>query len=228
MNEIQSKIANFQEESKNKEKEIEEYKTNFKLTDLSEIEKERRRHTDWNTQLSNININIEKNKYKIEQLSKQKDEIIGPYNSLEELEARIKKNVHEKYRIKFFQEALNLTLDDLKTRKLKSIQDFCTKMWGKFRIESGTHLIDWDKNFLPVIKIGGKERNLYQLSSSEKMFLYITIRAALLSELGPNFFFIIDNLLNPFMKENQLIMLNLITDIIKETDIHQVYLLVLI
>lgn len=222
LNEIKSKIASFQEESKEKEKEIEEYKTKIKLTDLSEIEKERRRYTDGNTQLSNININIENNKFKIEQLNKRKYEIIGPYNSLEELEAIIKKIVHEKYRIKFFQEALNLTLDDLKTRKLKSIQDFCTKMWGKFRIESGMHLIDWDKNFHPVIKIGGNKRNLYQLSSSEKMFLYITIRAALLSELGPNFFFIIDNLLNPFMADNQKIILEEVKDIIDDTNIKQI------
>jgi len=130
--------------------------------------------------------------------------------------------IHKQHKIVFFQEALNLTLDELKSRKLKPIQEICNKMWHKFRLDSGKHLIAWDDNFLPILKIGGIKRNLYQLSSSEKMFIYFSIRAALLAELGPNYFIVIDNLLNPFMIDNQKIIIEQIKRIVDETNIEQI------
>ena len=172
-------------------------------------------------------MNIENNIFKKKQLEKQKGSLIEPYKSIGELRTEIERLIHKQHKIIFFQDALNKTLDELKSRKLKLIKDICNKMWHKFRLHSGSHLIDWDDNFLPILKIGGIERNLYQLSSSEKMFIYFSIRAALLAELGPNYFIVIDNLLNPFMTDNQKIVTEQIKQIVDETTLNKSFLLVL-
>jgi len=63
---------------------------------------------------------------------------------------------------------------------------------------------------------------LYQLIDSEKMFIYFSIRASLLAELGPNYFIIVDNLFNPFMIDNQKVVIEQIKKIVDETNINQI------
>ena len=217
-----AKISENENKIKEKQKEIEQFKNSHKIRDIMELDKENKQYDDWKKELSSINLKIENNTFKKKQLEKEKVSLIEPHKSIEELCTEIESLIHKQYKIVFFQEALNLTLDELKSRKLKSIQDICNKMWHKFRLHSGKHLIDWDDNFLPILKIGGIERNLYQLSSSEKMFIYFSIRAALLTELGPNYFIVIDNLLNPFMIDNQNIVIEQIKQIVDETNIKQI------
>ncbi len=217
-----SQILEIEDKIKINEKNIEEFKNSHKITDISELDMESTLYDDLKNQLADIKLKIKNNAFKIDQIEKERISFIEPYNSLQELHSDIEKLVHREYKIIFFQEALNMTLDELKTRKLKSIQDICNKMWRKFRLDSGRHMIDWDENFLPVLKIGGIERNLYQLSSSEKMFIYFSIRAALLAELGPNYFIVVDNLLTPFMVDNQKVVIDQIKRIIDETSIKQI------
>ena len=207
---------------KNKREEIEQFKISHNIGEIMELEKENKQFDGWEKELSSINIKIETDTFKIKQLEKEKVSLIEPYTSIGELSTEIESLIHKQHKIIFFQEALNLTLDELKSRKLKPIQEICNKMWRKFRLHSGKHLITWDNNFLPILKVGGIERNLYQLSSSEKMFIYFSIRAALLAELGPNYFIVIDNLLNPFMLDNQKIVTEQIKQIVDETNIEQI------
>lgn len=217
-----AQISENENKVKEKQKEIEQFKSLHKIGDVMALDKENKQYDDWKKELSGINLKIENNTFKKKQFEKEKVSLIEPYKSIGELRTEIERLIHKQYKIVFFQEALNLTLDELKSRKLKSIQDICNKMWHKFRLHSGRHLIDWDDNFLPILKIGGIERNLYQLSSSEKMFIYFSIRAAILAELGPNYFIVIDNLLNPFMIDNQKIVIEQIKQIVDETNIEQI------
>jgi len=204
------------------QKEIEMFKNLHDIGDIIELDKENKQHEDWKKELSEFNLKIENDNFKKKQLENEKGSLIEPYKSIGELRTEIESLIHKQHKIIFFQEALNKTLKELKSRKLKLIKDICNKMWHKFRLHSGSHLIDWDENFLPILKIGGVERNLYQLSSSEKMFLYFSIRAALLADLGPNYFIVIDNLLNPFMTDNQKIVTEQIKQIVDETNIEQI------
>jgi len=217
-----TQISENENKIKEKQKEIEQFKSSHNIGDVMALDKENKQYDDWKNELSDINLKIGNNTFKKKQFEKEKVSLIEPYKSIGELRTEIESLIHKQYKIVFFQEALNLTLDELKSRKLKSIQDICNKMWHKFRLHSGRHLIDWDDNFLPILKIGGLERNLYQLSSSEKMFIYFSIRAALLAELGPNYFIVIDNLLNPFMIDNQKIVIEQIKQIVDETNIEQI------
>ena len=219
---IDAQISENENKIKEKHKEIELFKSSHKIEDVTALDKENKQYGDWRKELSGINLQIGNNTFKKKQFENEKVSLIEPYNSIGELRTEIESLIHKQYKMIFFQEALNLTLDELKSRRLKSIQDICNKMWRKFRLNSGKHLIDWDDNFLPILKIGGLERNLYQLSSSEKMFIYFSIRAALLSELGPNYFIVIDNLLNPFMIDNQKIIIEQIKRIVDETNIEQI------
>jgi len=219
---IDAQISENENKIKEKQKEIEQFKSLHNIGDIMELDKENKQYDDWKKELSEINLKIENNTFKKKQFEKDKVSLIEPYNSIGELRADIESLIHKQYRIIFFQEALNLTLDELKSRKLNIIKDICNKMWYKFRLHSGKHLIDWDDDFLPILKIGGVERTLYQLSSSEKMFIYFSIRAALLAELGPNYFIVIDNLLNPFMRDNQKIVTEQIKQIVDETNIEQI------
>ena len=83
--------------------------------------------------------------------------------------------------------------------------------------------IDWhEETFIPYVKVGGYERNIYQLSASEKVLVYFSIRAALLSHLTPDTFLVIDNLLGPFMKEKQQIIGGLLRDVIDNTNVKQI------
>ena len=218
----EAQISENENKVKDKQKEIEQFKSSHKIADAAALDKENKQYDDWTKELSGITLKIGNNSFEKKQLEKEKVSLIEPYKSIGELRTEIERLIHKQHKIVFFQEALNLTLDELKSRKLKSIQDICNKMWRKFRLNSGRHLIDWDDNFLPVLKIGGVERNLYQLSSSEKMFIYFSIRAALLSELGPNYFIVVDNLLNPFMIDNQKIVTEQIKQIVDETNIEQI------
>ena len=217
-----TQISENENKIKDKRKEIEQFKISHNIGEITELDKENKQSDGWEKELSGINIKIETDTFKIKQLEKEKVSLIEPYTSIGELSTEIESLIHKQHKIIFFQEALNLTLDELKSRKLKPIQEICNKMWRKFRLHSGKHLITWDNNFLPILKVGGIERNLYQLSSSEKMFIYFSIRAALLAELGPNYFIIIDNLLNPFMIDNQKIVIEQIKRIVDETNIEQI------
>ncbi|MHA1500033.1 MAG: AAA family ATPase [Promethearchaeota archaeon] len=219
---IVGQISENENKIKEKQKEIEQFKSSHDIGDTMDLDKGNKQHDDWKKELSDIKLKIENNIFRKTQFGKKKTSLIEPYKSIGELRTEIEILVHRQYKIVFFQEALNLTLDELKSRKLKSIQDICNKMWHKFRLHSGRHLIDWDDNFLPILNIGGIERNLYQLSSSEKLFIYFSIRAALLAELGPNYFIVIDNLLNPFMIDNQKIVIDQIKQIVDETNIEQI------
>jgi len=221
INKIENEISENENKIKEKQKEIEQFKSSHQIGEIMDIVKENKQHDDWKEKVSKITLNIEKNVFKKNQLEKEKRALLEPYKSIDEMQINIESLIHKQHKLIFFQEALNLTLNELKSRKLKSIQDTCNKMWRKFRLQSGRHLIDWDDNFLPILKIGGIERNLYQLSSSEKMFIYFSIRAALLAELGPNYFIVVDNLLNPFMIENQKIVTEQIKQIVDETNIEQ-------
>ena len=220
--EIDIQISENENKIKIKEDEITQFKSSHKIVDISELDKENKKYNNWKNELADVKIKIQNNVYKKEQSEKEKVSLIEPFKSIEEIYAEIERLVHKQHKIIFFQDALNLTLDELKSRKLKSIQDFCNKMWHKFRLDSGTHLVEWDDNFLPILKIGGIERNLYQLSASEKMFIYFSIRAALLAELGPNYFIIVDNLFNPFMIDNQKVVIEQIKKIVDETNINQI------
>jgi len=217
-----AQISENENKIKEKQIEIEQFKRLHDVGDVKELDKENKQYDDWKKELSDFTLKIENNTFKIKQLEKEKVSLLEPYKSIGELRTDIESLIHKQHKIIFFQDALNLTLFELKSRKLKSIQDICNKMWYKFRFESGKHSIDWDDNFLPILKIGGIERSLYQLSSSEKMFVYFSIRAALIAELGPNYFIVIDNLLNAFMIENQKIVIEQIKQIVDETNIEQI------
>jgi exonuclease SbcC len=219
---IIAQISENENKIKDNRKEIEQFKFSHNIGEIMEVDKENKRYDGWEKELSGINIKIETNTFKIKQLEKEKVSLIDPYASIGELSTEIENLIHKQHKIIFFQETLNLTLDELKSRKLKPIQEICNKMWRKFRLQSGKHLIAWDNNFLPILKVGNIERNLYQLSASEKMFIYFSIRAALLAELGPNYFIVIDNLLNPFMIDNQKIVTEQIKQIVDETNIEQI------
>ncbi len=219
---IDGRISEDEKIIKDKSDEIEQFKGSHKIGDFTELDKGIKQQEGWEKELSVISLKIKNNTFKIKQFEEKKGSLIEPYTSIGELRAEIENLIHKKHKIIFFQEALTLTLEELKSRKLKPIQEICNKMWHKFRLDSGKHLIAWDDNFLPILKIGGIERSLYQLSSSEKMFIYFSIRAAFLAELGPNYFIIIDNLLNPFMINNQKIVIEQIKKIVDETNIEQV------
>ena len=217
-----TQISENENKIRDKRKEIEQFKSSHNLEEIVELDNENKQYDGWEKKHSNIILKIETNTFKIKQLEKEKVSLRKPYESIGELRAEIESLIHKQHKMIFFQETLNLTLDVLKSRKLKPIQEICNKMWRKFRLHSGKHLIAWDNNFLPILKIGGTERSLYQLSSSEKMFLYFSIRAALLAELGPNYFIVVDNLLNPFMIDNQKIVIEQIKQIMDETNIEQI------
>lgn len=219
---VDVQISEIEDKIKIKDNEIKHFKKSHGIVNISELDKENKKHENLKNDLMNAKLKIKTNAFKKEQLEKEMVALIAPYKSIKELHTEIERLVHEQYKITFFQDALNLTLEELKSRKLKSIQDICNKMWRKFRTDSGTHSISWDENFLPVLKVGGIERNLYQLSASEKMFIYFSIRAALLAELGPNYFIIIDNLLNSFMRDNQKVVIEQIKKIVDETNIKQI------
>ena len=219
---VDVQISEIEDKIKIKDNEIKHFKKSHGIVNISELDKENKKHENLKNDLMDAKLKIKTNAFKKEQLEKEMVALIAPYKSIKELHTEIERLVHEQYKITFFQDTLNLTLEELKSRKLKSIQDICNKMWRKFRTDSGTHLISWDENFLPVLKVGSIERNLYQLSASEKMFIYFSIRAALLAELGPNYFIIIDNLLNSFMRDNQKVVIEQIKKIVDETNIKQI------
>ncbi len=213
--ELKKKVKDFNEK-------INKLKSEYSIDDVLKVSEEQRELEKLEKEYTTIKVELRTNEFKTQEKEKNRGSLVAPYKSPEHMLREIEKMVHNYYKVKFFQDALNLTLDELKSRKLKSIKDQCNKMWSKFHTKSGKHLIDWDEDFVPILRIGNIERNFYQLSSSEKMFIYFSIRAALLSELGPNRFIVIDNLLNPFMIENQKFILDQIKKIVEESNIEQI------
>ncbi len=197
---------------------IEKFKEN---NDIIESEKEQEINTKQD-ELPSIEIEIGKVANVIEGIKKEYAKILNPYDSESELVDVLNQTIHERYRIIFFQESLNLTLKELSNIKLQEIKEKCNQIWAQFKSSTGMDSISWNKNFIPLININGFERNIYQLSASEKSLVYFSIRAALLAKLGPNYFIVVDNLLSPFMRENQKVVLSLLNDIINESKIQQI------
>ena len=212
-----------EKENKIKIKEIEEFKEANKLEDISEIINEQKKIKSRDKELRNNERDIIKLNSEINYINEREKELLEPHKTISELETALYKAVHNKFRVVFFQDTLKETLSELKARKLREIKEICNRMWVKFKATSGMESIDWDEDtFIPYIRIGGHERNIYQLSASERVMVYFSIRAALLSKLGPNYFIIADNLLGVFIKPNQQIILNLLKDVVNKTDINQI------
>lgn len=223
LEELKREQLQIEKENKIKIKEIEEFKEANKLEDVSEIHNEQKKIKSWDKELRNSENVIIKLNSDINYINEREKELLEPYTTISELEDTLYKAVHNKYRVIFFQDTLRETLSELKMRKLREIKEICNQMWAKFKATSGMESIDWDEaNFIPYIRIGGHERNIYQLSASERVMVYFSIRAALLSKLGPNYFIIADNLLGAFIKPNQKIFLDLLKDVVNKTDINQI------
>ena len=220
--EIDLGIEELKKKVKSYDEKIKKLKSEYSIDDVLKVSEENSELEKLENEYTTIKVELKTNEFKIQEKEKNRGRLVAPYKSPDHMFSEIEKLVHNYYKVIFFQDALNLTFDELKTRKLKSIKDQCNKMWIKFHTKSGKHLIDWDENFVPILRIGDIERNFYQLSSSEKMFIYFSIRATLLSELGPNRFIVIDNLLNPFMIENQKFILDQIKKIVEESNIEQI------
>ena len=214
--------SKLERKKKVKQKEVEKFKEINNLRNISELKNEEESIKTLESELPSIEIEIGKIKDTIEGIKKDFSKLLNPYDTDSELEEVLNQTVHASYRILFFQETLNFTLEELNNRKLQEIKEKCNQIWAEFKSSTGMDSISWDKKFIPIINIGGFERNIYQLSASEKALVYFSIRAALLAKLGPNYFIVADNLLSPFMRENQDVILSLLNDIINQTEIQQI------
>jgi len=219
---IDEKVSSNNDLLKTKIEEIENFKKTHGIEEELDFSKENQRITTWESQIRNTEKKIKDREIDLISLKNRVNDLLSPYQSKLELENFLANEVHRKYLIDFFSQALSSTLNELRNRKLNAIKEYCSKMWVQFKTGAGMHSIDWDEKFLPIIRMGNIERNMFQLSASEKLYIYFSIRIALLSELGPNYFIIADNLLNPFMKINQDLLFSLFRDIIDNTPIQQI------
>ncbi len=203
-------------------KKIEEFKMSKKFEALSEIAKETAKKLALEKELQDLKTDTKVVEKGLDQLKKKSSELLSPYSTQADLQKEIETTVHKTYKMIFFRDALNATITEIQESSLKEIKENCNKMWAKFKSSAGMDSINWDDNFLPSVGIGGHDRSVYQLSASEKVLVYFSIRAALLAKLGPNYFIVADNLLGPFMKENQKVVLALLREVIDIYNIHQV------
>ncbi len=201
---------------------IRRYIEKHNLEEKADLSQKRKEKESLSSEISKIERKIQENEFKIKQFEEKRKELLKPYLSEAEMRNALEELVHNKYRIIFFQDSLEETLSEIRGSKLRAIKQLCNKMWVKFKKSSQMNSIEWDEKFVPVVQMGGVKRNIYQLSASEKIMIYFSIRASFLAELGPNCFLIVDNLLNPFMEDNQEIILDLLDDIISTTDIEQI------
>lgn len=215
LNELQDKIEE-------KEKGIKRFKEQHIVDDSIDIKKKQKEIKKKRKKIQKIEKKEVKIETKMEQLDEKLQKTLKPFGTKEELEGKLHQMVHKKYKIKFFKASLQRTLKELKTRKLRQIRERCNEAWQKLKGHSGMDSIEWDEDFIPQVTINGETRSLYQLSASERMLVYFAIRASLLGELGPHQFLVVDNLLGPFMKDNQDNLLQIIEDFIKKTDIKQI------
>ena len=222
INEIDEKLQDLRNKISSKNEEIRKFKETHALMDSFDLEKIDKEIESLENQLSELKTDLQKKKINVQNIERDKEQILEPFDSKAELKRAIENYAHKKYQLIFFKDTLELTLEEVRIRKIRAIRDRCNQMWSKFKKGSRMQSIDWDENFLPIVNMGGTTRNMYQLSASEKLMVYFSIRAAILAELGPNYFMVIDNLLNPFMRENQEIMLSLLEDIMEQTDIKQI------
>ena len=204
-----------------KVQEIEAFKKSKKFGDLSEIAKEKVKKQTLEKELQDVKSDSKLTEKSTDQLKKRLNQLLSPWASQAELQTETETTVHKMYKLTFFKDTLSATLTNLRERTLKEIKEQCNQMWAKFKSHSGMDTISWDDNFLPFVSVGGYDRSIYQLSASEKIMVYFSIRAALLAKLGPNFFIVADNLLGPFMKENQKVVLDLLRNIVDNTNIRQ-------
>jgi arginyl-tRNA synthetase len=203
-------------------KKIKNFIDEHNLRNNANLNQKKKEKNDLGSKISELNEKIQEHKIKVKHIKEKQREFLEPYQNESEIKETLEEIVHNKYRIIFFKDSLERTLQDIRDSKLKAIKQLCNKMWVKFKESSQMHSIEWDENFKPIINMGNTKRNIYQLSASEKVLIYFSIRASLLAELGPNFFLVVDNLLNPFMKENQKIIIDLLEDVIDSTDIEQI------
>ena len=222
LEEIQSAIKDHEKIIKEKEREIENFKEAKKIIDPPQKNKLESKIKTLEAKLNEEKTEKTKISIQLEDLKKQLVNVLDPYSKVEDIYNDLETKVHELYKVLFFQEALSETLKELKERKFRQIKDHCSRMWATFKGGATLDSIGWDENYIPYVLTGGNKRNIYQLSASEKIIIYFSIRAALLANLGLNLVMVADNLLMTIMKDNKNTILELLKNTIEKTNIEQI------
>lgn len=222
MNANQSELETSKKELEACESNISSFKDDKGLTTIPDIDA-------LETEISNLEGEIKSEQEgkirmeaQLDQLKKSATEILTPYSSKTELEKSQAVEVHKLYKALYYKECLAKTMKELKDKKYREIKDQCSKMWAAFKGGTILDTISWDDDFIPYIQTGGNKRTIFQLSASEKIMIYFSIRASLLAKLGLNLTLIADNLLISIMEDNKNTVMDLLAHVIDNTDVEQI------